>query len=624
MPAYAANPSKEALKRAQAYEEDNRYIVGHGEGQTREEAVNAAMAEIVRQISVKVKSSAYSESVEKTLADGSLDSRTDFRATIQSYTAPLEVAGMEKPVWLSSSAPFSVVCAIKRSKVEEMLDTREAYVKDLVRNAIDAEKEGQVDDALRFYYRAYAALQTLPNAETLSPVVRGHTRHLAEWIPQQMREICQGVKFGIADIQKGTDEGKPVQTVDLTVTYKDKPARSAAFTYFTGMGTSGIVTARDGKGRITIDDSTPVDPLTLDLEYKFLNESQVAGDIKDVIRSFNSAGLLGDAPQKILNGGSKLKTDKKENKVLQEQLTKAPEEGVTAMDKVAHYEKAMANIVKAIAAGNVSLASEYFTDRGLSQFRNLLSQGKASLVGKAAPGSYAFYPMGERVVCRSIPMNFSFDKGKRQFAEDVNFTFDKEGKVENIAFSLGSMARDHIFAAGGDAWSDYTKMVIVTFLENYRTAFALKDIDFIKTVFDDDAVIIVGNVRKALNRAKQGDMMGMQTQEVVTYTQKTKDQYVKDLEKTFAGNEYVNLRFYNTDVGKVAYGGEVFGIQLRQDYSSSHYGDEGYLYLLVDFNNPEEPIIKIRTWQPERRPDLTPNIPEDSPLYGIFSTGMFG
>jgi len=37
---------------------------------------------------------------------------------------------------------------------------------------------------------------------------------------------------------------------------------------------------------------------------------------------------------------------------------------------------------------------------------------------------------------------------------------------------------------------------------------------------------------------------------------------------------------------------------MRQHYNSTSYSDEGYLFLLVDFNE-EFPKICVRTWQPQ-------------------------
>ena len=176
----------------------------------------------------------------------------------------------------------------------------------------------------------------------------------------------------------------------------------------------------------------------------------------------------------------------------------------------------------------------------------------------------------------------------------------------------------------GEAWSDYMKMVMVTFLENYKTAFALKRLDFIETMFDDDAVIIVGHVVKKASVKREGDAQIIENKEHVTYVRKTKAEYMAQLKRCFASSQFINIRFANTDVGAVDVGKDTYGIQLRQEYFSSSYGDVGYLYLMVDFLNPDEPVIKVRTWQPERKPDLTPNLPKDSPYNGIFSNGYFG
>ena len=51
-------------------------------------------------------------------------------------------------------------------------------------------------------------------------------------------------------------------------------------------------------------------------------------------------------------------------------------------------------------------------------------------------------------------------------------------------------------------------------------------------------------------------------------------------------------------------GGELYCIQIKQDYYSSNYGDSGYLFLMVDLNRPDAPIIKVRTWQTQPDPDF--------------------
>ena len=100
---------------------------------------------------------------------------------------------------------------------------------------------------------------------------------------------------------------------------------------------------------------------------------------------------------------------------------------------------------------------------------------------------------------------------------------------------------------------------------------------------------------------------------IIKYNRFSKNEYIKHLQRCFESNEYVNIHFANNDVVKAGGDyGEVYGIQIKQDYYSTNYGDTGYLFLCVDLNDPENPIIKVRTWQPDRDPD-----------FGLYGLGHF-
>ena len=167
-------------------------------------------------------------------------------------------------------------------------------------------------------------------------------------------------------------------------------------------------------------------------------------------------------------------------------------------------------------------------------------------------------------------------------------------------FGLGKEAYNDIMLKG--VWNMDARLILANFLEEYKTAYALQDLDFIRNVFDDNAVIITGRVA---NRPKNVTERSQYIDsKIIKYNRQTKNEYLRNLEHCFAGNEYINIRFANNDVIKAGKGGETYGIQIKQDYYSSTYGDTGYLFLMVDVNNPDKPIIKVRTWQPEKDPDF--------------------
>ncbi len=211
-----------------------------------------------------------------------------------------------------------------------------------------------------------------------------------------------------------------------------------------------------------------------------------------------------------------------------------------------------------------------------------------------------FYEYNGNVQCRGIMAHFAFNTNKRKFIEELSIEFNTDNLISNIAFGLGEQAKADIL--NKKTWAEHARMILVNFMETYKTAFALKRIDYIESIFDDNAVIIVGNeVRKPKN-TDQGSFINSKA---VKYTRYSKEDYIKKLRYCFTRNEYINIRFANNDIIKLGgMGGEVYGIQIKQDYYSTNYGDTGYLFLLVDLNDPKNPIIKVRTWQPYRNEEF--------------------
>lgn len=218
-----------------------------------------------------------------------------------------------------------------------------------------------------------------------------------------------------------------------------------------------------------------------------------------------------------------------------------------------------------------------------------------------APPDYTFTQFEDGIVARSLPMRFSFSNNRRSFVEDVVFNIsEKEGKIRSLSFALTNDASNEI--SQYSQWGEYSRTAIINFIENYKTAYALKRLDYIESIFSDNALIIVGKMVKNYTGTDQSRVVfnPLKTQ----LTQYSKAQYLKQLATVFKSNEYVNIKFTDMNVKKAGVGGEIYGIQLKQDYFSTNYGDTGYLFLMVDLNKTDEPVIHVRTWQPEKDPDF--------------------
>lgn len=135
---------------------------------------------------------------------------------------------------------------------------------------------------------------------------------------------------------------------------------------------------------------------------------------------------------------------------------------------------------------------------------------------------------------------------------------------------------------------------ILSYCEHLRTSYTTKDIDFLRQVFSDNALIIVGNVVKT---GKKWDG-GSDTK--VTYAVRSKHSYLSRLDEVFKANKTIKMDFSDFHIMRHPSMKGIYGVSLRQKYATDKYSDDGYLFLLWDFRNPSMPLIHVRTWQPHR------------------------
>ena len=134
--------------------------------------------------------------------------------------------------------------------------------------------------------------------------------------------------------------------------------------------------------------------------------------------------------------------------------------------------------------------------------------------------------------------------------------------------------------------------MILNYCEHLRTAYTTKDIDFLRQVFSDKALIIVGNVVKST----AGDDK-CQAEPKVTFALHLKRDYIARLAKVFAANKKIDVKFSGFHIMRHPTMDGIYGVTLRQQYKSDRYSDDGYLFLLWDFRDRSMPLIHVRTWQ---------------------------
>lgn len=556
---------------------DKSYLSGEGWGNTLKQADDAALQDLISKISINVRSS-FSSSEEETTKNGNVDSKSVYTSIIRTYSQAT-LTNTQRIV-IENEPDAHVLRYVKVSEIARIFEGRKAKVIDMVECAERAEKKAKIDDALRYYYWSLCLLKSLQYADEVKyNCSDGKQRLLSTWIPEKINEIFSGISISTIS-QLGNE-------VVLYVRYKDKPVNSFDYTYFDGMDWSNIYSAKDGRGVVDLRPGQTAENLRIKCEYEFAGESHIDREIEGVM---------------ALTGGTSFRD------AYINVSSKAQQQAVPINSQVKSYQTAtngnytqelavLNEITKSISQKSYLTLEKHFTTKGWNQFQKLINYGKATLIDNA---DIQFNTLGDKIICRGLTMSFAFKNNNRRFVENVVFTFNSHKKIDEVLFGLGKEAYNDIMMKG--VWGMDARLILTNFLEEYKTAYALKDLDFIRNVFDDNAVIITGRMT---NRPKSViENSGYIDSKIVKYNRQSKNEYLRNLEHCFAGNEFINIRFANNDVIKAGRGGETYGIQIKQDYYSSTYGDTGYLFLMVDVNDPDSPSIKVRTWQPEKDPDF--------------------
>lgn len=191
------------------------------------------------------------------------------------------------------------------------------------------------------------------------------------------------------------------------------------------------------------------------------------------------------------------------------------------------------------------------------------------------------------------------DTYKGNKIQEVSIDFDKNGRIVDFNFTLGINQYMRIMKEGVELDDLDRRMQILHYVEQFRNAYNQKDIDFMDAVFSEDALIITGKVIRRV----PNELQIRSNRPEIQYTKQSKQQYLANLKRVFARNGYVNVKFDEIKVLRHGANPNFYGVTLVQHWNSSNYSDEGILFLVWNFENPDAPQINVRTWQPMETPD---------------------
>ena len=200
--------------------------------------------------------------------------------------------------------------------------------------------------------------------------------------------------------------------------------------------------------------------------------------------------------------------------------------------------------------------------------------------------------------------------------QELVICFTQDGQIDNLMIALEEHRYLDVINAQISVKDFHRRQAIIDFVENFRTAYNRKDIDYINNVFSDNALIITGKVVK-IDKKKQDLTSQSLNNEQIQYQKSTKEEYINNLKKCFKNNSYINLIFDEIEVMRHPKRDDIFGVTLKQHWNSSNYSDVGYLFLMINFEDELNPSIQVRTWQPDKYNGKP--LPRDE----VFSLDMF-
>ncbi len=566
----------------------NQYIWGYGQSEDYDIANKHAMEDLLSKISVHVESNFeyYYEQEGKDFKEYS-------RAVMNTYSNAT-LTGIKQLKYVKRGV-YYILRYVKKEDLEKMFSDRTQKIRSYYTMGLKAERENRIGDALRYFYWSYALWLSHPYRDEIKETVDGSEVLLGVLLQDKMNAVFSDLKFQVVDKIAYEKENKT--KLILQVTFHGKPVENLDYRYSLGGNVSAMQEVNHGLTEVYLygEEQKLMENLRIGVEYKYLSKSYQDKDLSAVLNTVKIPFFKKSRKKVRLKKRLKPADGTKPEKLIGPKY-----ETVNRVDrKKTYYVKTVNSLLVDIAKKDFEAASAYFTPEGRKMFDALIKNGNVSVF--PVFDTLKIVRLNDVTMVRSVPMSFYFPGSDHQYIENVVFSFDSSGMISEISFAVDNTVIKDILRHSSAFGSVNDKYTLIRFMESYKTAYSLKRLDYIESVFSDDALIIVGTMLK--RKGSVESMMKNIGDEAVRYQRLTKREYLERLQSVFARNEYINLDFDEAKVKKVNGEDKIYGIQIAQHYNSASYSDFGYLFLMIDLNDSLNPTIYVRTWQPEKNPD---------------------
>ena len=565
------------------------YFYGTGASFDAREARDQALSELTEQIAVRV-----SKSFEHKIEESAKGLDDGVRSILRTHSAATlkNVRSIKHPL---PDGRIEVFCYLSKNEVSKVFNERKKLIAEMACKAGESEETGNFANALKLYYFSMLLLNSLPDQNVIYNSV-----NYTVILPAEINRIIAGLRFELLEDKRISDKEREI-TVKMR--YNDRPVSTLDFTFWDGSNQVSV-SGRDGLAAFQLfGGSAKFKKLQLNIKYAYYNAR----------KEYNVVAELWPVVNKPVFKATKILDLSKKTKPV-----------------------AVHNVNKQ-TAGNWNIKLKYEGDfksvhkatQSTTQFLNILQKGDKNLVRSAYRNdpflrdkilNYMDYNH-PKVLYKTINAQINKTKSgyelrkirvlnnyasmNKQSTEYLVLDFSDKGNLIDINTAITKGLYEEFVKQSEFAGDWQRRQQIIKFIEKYRTAYLTRDIQTVDLMFAEDALILIGRKikrKKLPDNAVQYQKMGAEPD--YEYLKLTKENYLKRQRAVFKSQKDIFLDFGSFDIIKKNNSKNVYGVEMRQNYSSTTYSDEGYLFLLIDFSD-RDPLIYVRAWQPNEWDDST-------------------
>jgi len=474
---------------------------------------------------------------------------------------------------------FHILRFIKKEDYKKIFETKKKEIRGFLREAEENLKSNQLGKTFRNYYRAAIAIEALQERK----ISFQNKVYSAEYIFYLIKDIAEEIQFSLVS----NDYKYETRTIILNVSYQNKPVNDLNIYYY---DLHDFISQKTNSNFFQIE--------LWGKEYKNMETLSLKIDVKENL--YNSYSQETEILSKLFASDQleicrEIKLQKKPIKFPFIRKNKRISNiKFTNQSSCLLEDEIIENVGRLFTFLDNELIDDesIFSDKNIiirmnkvidNNHTKLLDYPQTVDINKTDFG-WEVRQFGVSVSCEGFPTR----------NETGVIDFDENGKIYNFCYTINP-ALHKLFESEGTATGDWDyRQIAIKFLENYKTSYTTKNIEDIETLYSEDAIIITGKVvtRTKLSKDIKTDF----SEKEIIYFKRTKKEHIQRQRDIFRNNKFVWLQFDTFHINSAPVE-KIYGVSMKQNYFSTTYKDEGYLFLLTDFRG-EKPVIHVRNWQP--------------------------